>query len=150
MNRYGKLLALATVLALTLALAASSLVGAHSKVTTAGMVLNFGGTDEPVITGMRSWMQVDVSDEASGDAIQGLEADGKLTITISNSEWARTITMSRVHGKPGSYKAPVWFTQPGTYNFVIKGTKADGTAFEAKWHKDVADHTELYFPPLSK
>lgn len=149
MTRKMKLMALATVLALTLALSVfAGLAGAHSKVTTAGMILNFGGTDEPVITGMRSWMQVTIADEISGEAVQGLAENDALTLTISNGEWSRKVTLSAVRGEPGAYRAPVWFTVAGKYDFIVQGTKADGTAFEAKWHKDIADHRELFFPPV--
>lgn len=148
MRNKSKLIALITVAALALTLIVAGLAGAHGRVEQAGLKFVFGGMAEPIITGERQWLELRVNDGATDEPVDGLAEN--LSLTISNGEWSRKLQLDPTRGKPGSYKAAIWFVSPGTYDVEVNGLNPSGEAFKLEYHTEVGDHRDLFFPAVSQ
>lgn len=116
---------------------------AHESETVDGYELTFGGGDEPVITGERMWLELEVVD-ANGEPVPG-QADS-LEMELEHPDGVkRSLELAGKHGEPAYYEAPVLFTDPGTYTIHFEGTVED-TAVHVHFEKEVQDHTALQFP----
>lgn len=118
---------------------------AHETQTVEGYELTFGGADEPVITGERMWLEIEIVDEETGEPVEG-QADS-LEVSIQQAggekvEW----NVSEKHGEPGVYEAAVIFTEPGDYVVHVEGTIED-TEVHTHFEKEVHDHNDLEYPP---
>lgn len=129
----------------------ASPAAAHETDSDEGYEFLFGGEDEPMITDERMWLEVEITDEETGEPAEDLE-EGDLTITV-HSEADRVdetyeADMDARFGEAGWYEAPVLFTEPGRYVFVIEGTiDGDGVRVEFTGdHFEVQDRSELYYP----
>lgn len=118
-------------------------VAAHETETVDGYELTFGGGDEPVITGERMWLEIEIVDE-DGEPVPD-QAD-TLTMEVEHPDGVtRTVDLGGKHGAPAYYEAPIVFTEAGNYTIHIEGTVED-TEVHTHFEKEVADRSELEFP----
>lgn len=141
--RYLKwIIVLSVVMVLT-----TSAVGpaaAHETQEVEGYDITFGGADEPVITGERMWMEVEITDNETGEPVEN-QAEA-LTMSVDTSGAEKTaLEASEKHGEPGVYEAPVIFPEPGDYVIHLEGSLED-TEAHTHFEKEVHDHTELEYP----
>lgn len=130
---------------LLLLVAASGLSSAHETVTVDGYELTFGGSDEPVITGERMWLQVEVLDADTDEPVEGLASN--LTIAVQRPFGNDTFALAvdDVFGRPGWYEGAVIFTEPGTYTVYIS-VVIDDEPINATFKKPVHNATKLEYP----
>lgn len=133
---------LVAALVLTAALVAPGMVGAHGRQSAAGLNFVFGALDEPITTGQRTWLELRVSDAATEAPAEGLAEN--LTLTLQMGEHEKTLNVNPVRNTPGSYRAPVWFTQAGDLTVIARGQNAAGEAFELTFTTKVEDAADLY------
>lgn len=117
---------------------------AHEKQTVEGYDLTFGGADEPVITGERMWLELEIADNETGELIGNQSETLKISVQKSDGEKVG-IDVSEKHGEPGVYRVPVIFTEPGDYVIHVEGS-IEGTEFHAHFEKEVQDASELEYP----
>lgn len=55
-------------------------MAAHDTETDGGYDVTFGGADEPIITGERQWLEIEIVDAESGEPIE--DAGESLTVTV--------------------------------------------------------------------
>lgn len=138
----------------TLALAWVLLVGAvhpaaaHETVTIDGYELTFGGSDEPVITGERMWLQVEIVNADTGEPVEGQGDSLGMAVQRPFGNDTFELAVGGVHGQPGVYEGAVVFTEPGTYTVYVNGS-IDGTEIDASFQKQVHDATKLEYPKRS-
>lgn len=122
------------------------LVSAHDTETVNGYEITFGGSDEPVITDERMWLEVNVVDTESEEPIEGLEESLTIAVQRPFGNDTRELDVSSRFGAPGWYEAPIIFTQPGTYTVYINGT-FDGADANLAFQKQVHNASNLQYPP---
>lgn len=137
-------LAVLLVVALMLT-GAVGLAAAHETETVNGYEMTFGGSDEPVVTGERMWLQVELLDAETEAPVEG-QADS-ITMAVQRPFGNDTfeLDVSEVHGSPGVYQGAVVFTEPGTYTVYINGT-VNGTSIDTTFEKQVHDASQLEYP----
>lgn len=119
-------------------------VTAHETQNVEGYDITFGGANEPLITGERMWLEIEIVDNESGDPVEG-QAD-TLNLYVQNSGNDRgEINLSEKHGEDGVYEASVIFTESGDYTVHLEGSIED-TEVHTHFEKEVQDHTELEYP----
>lgn len=118
---------------------------AHESVTVDGYQLTFGGSDEPVITGERMWLQVEITVNETEEPVDG-QADN-LTMAVQRPFGNDTLELDveSVFGQPGLYQGAILFTEPGTYTVYINGS-IDGTSIETSFQKKVHNASDLRYP----
>lgn len=140
---------------LTLAVVWVLLVGAvgpaaaHETVTIDGYELTFGGSDEPVMTGERMWLQVEVVDASTGEPVEGQGESLEMAVQRPFGNDTFELAVGGVHGQPGLYEGAVVFTEPGTYTVYVNGS-IDGTEIDTSFQKQVHDATALEYPERSR
>lgn len=139
---------LGLVVLLATAGAAVGVASAHDTKTVAGYEVTFGGSDEPVITGERMWLQVDVVDADTGDPVGGLGDSLRMAVQRPFGDDVRELDAGGVHGQTGVYQAAVVFTEPGTYTVFVNAT-IDGTDVGLTFQKSVHDASDLRYPATS-
>lgn len=118
-------------------------VGAHETETVDGYELTFGGADEPVITGERMWLELEIVDEDGEPVPDQAET---LTMEVEHPDgMTRTVDLEGKHGAPAYYEAPIVFTEAGTYTIHVEGTLEDAEV-HTHFEKEVHDRSELAFP----
>lgn len=117
---------------------------AHETQTIEGYDFTFGGADEPLITGERMWLELDIVNNETGEPVTGQAETLNISVQKPGNERV-ALDVSEKHGEPGVYEAPVIFTEPGTYIIHVQGC-IDGTKFHTHFEKEVQDHTELEYP----
>lgn len=124
---------------------AVGVVTAHETKTVDGYELTFGGSDEPVVTGERMWLQVGIVDADTEEPVEG-QGDN-LTMAVQRPFGNDTfeLEVDGVHGRPGWYEGAVVFTEPGTYTVYVSGT-IEGTEIETEFSKQVHDASDLAYP----
>lgn len=139
------------IAALIGALAGGALVGtasAHETDSDAGYEFVFGGDDEPMVTGERMWLEFEVTDEETDEVVADVEDDFTITVHQEDGDETYESEVDARYGEEGWYEAPIVFTEPGQYVFVIEG-EIDGEEVRVDFtgdHFQVEDHTELHFP----
>ncbi|SEW10118.1 FixH family protein [Natrinema salifodinae] len=130
-----------------IAMLLTSVVGpatAHESQDVEGYEITFGGSDEPVITGERMWLQFEIVDNETGEGVTNQSEN--LTVSVQTEGSDKTaLEVSEKHGEPGVYEAPVIFTEPGDYVAHLEGS-LEGTEVHTHFEKEVQDHTELEYP----
>lgn len=121
-------------------------VGAHETTTVNGYEITFGGSDEPVITGERMWLQVEILDAETGEPVEGLSDAVELAVQRPFGNDTFELDVGGVHGQPGWYEGAVVFTEPGTYT-VFLTAEIDGQTVEASFQKQVHNASGLQYPP---
>lgn len=121
------------------------LAAAHESTTIDGYELTFGGSDEPVITGERMWLQVEILDADTGDPVDGLDDSVSMAVQQPFGNDTFDLTVSSVHGQPGWYEGPIVFTEPGTYTIFITAD-IDGDTIETSFQKQVHNASKLQYP----
>lgn len=121
------------------------MVSAHDTETVNGHEITFGGSDEPVITGERMWLEVNVVDTESEEPVEGLEDSLTIAVQQPFGNDTRELDASSRFGAPGWYEAPIIFTQPGTYTVYINGT-FDGVDATLAFQKQVHNASTLQYP----
>lgn len=117
---------------------------AHETQTVEGYDLTFGGTEEPLITGERMWLQFEIVDNETGEPVANQSETLNLSVQKLGQENA-TLEVSERFGEPGVYEAPVIFTEPGDYLIHVRGS-LEGTEFHTHFETEVEDHTVLRYP----
>lgn len=127
-----------------LALVGVGTAAAHESQEIEGYQLVFGGSDEPVITSERTWLQLRITDE-DGEPVT--EQADTLHWRVEKPGEADSVDLeaSESHGNPGVYEAAVVFTEPGEYVVHIEGT-IEGTEVHTHFEKDVEDRSALDYP----
>lgn len=120
-------------------------VGAHETTTVDGYELTFGGSDEPVITGERMWLQVEILDAATGEPVEGLSDAVELAVQRPFGNDMFELDVGGVHGRPGWYQGAVVFTEPGTYTVFVTA-EIDGETIETSFQKQVHNASQLQYP----
>lgn len=123
----------------------AGLATAHETVTVNGYELTFGGADEPVITGERMWLQVEILDADSGESVDGIEESVGIAVQRPFGTDRFELDVSGVHGRPGWYEGAVVFTEPGTYTIFIT-LDDDGETIETSFQKQVHNASNLHYP----
>lgn len=120
-------------------------VAAHDTKTDGGYDVTFGGADEPIITGERQWLEMEVVDAESGEPVE--DAGESLTETVqkSGADEVYEAEAEGRYGGPGWYEAPIFFTEPGEYAVTVEGT-VDGTEISTTFRKTVEDPADLRYP----
>lgn len=124
---------------------AVSLVAAHETKTVNGYDLTFGGSDEPVITGERMWLQVEIIDNETGEPVTDQEDALEMAVQRPFGNDTFNLTVDSVFNRPGWYEGAVVFTEPGTYTVYINGS-INGTEINTTFSKKVHDAGELEYP----
>lgn len=135
--------AIALVLLAVLAGAAGPAT-AHETRTVEGYDVTFGGAEEPLITGERMWLEVEIVDNESGEPVTGQAETLRMYVQNEGNERGE-INLSEAHGENGVYEAPVVFTEPGEYVVHLEGSIGDAevhTHFETEVH----DRSEIEYP----
>lgn len=134
------------VLLLALLLVGSAGTGlAHETTTIDGYELTFGGSDEPVITGERMWMQVEILEAETVEPVEGVEDAVEIAVQRPFGNDTFDLEVSSVHGRPGWYEGAVVYTEPGTYTVFITA-EIDGRTVETSFQKQVHNATALQYP----
>ena len=124
---------------------AVGLAAAHETETVNGYEMTFGGSDEPVITGERMWLQVELVDAETGAPVEGQAESISIAVQAPFGNDTHELDVSEVHGSPGVYQGAVVFTEPGTYTVYINGT-VNGTSIDTSFSKQVHDASDLEYP----
>jgi hypothetical protein len=139
----------AAALALAAAgLALSPAALAHETKSVAKFRLTIGWGEEPVFSGAKNSVEVDVAD-AAGAPVTRL--DGSLSAEVSFGDERVTLPLAPSRERPGRYHAFLVPTRPGTYTFHITGTVKGqpidmrSTCSDATFDC-VTDIAELQFP----
>lgn len=144
MSNRNPLLAL-VVVAMVLGTLGTAPAAAHESTTVEGYELTFGGADEPVITGERMWLEIEIVDNETGEPVEG-QADS-LNVSLQQSGGEKVAwDVSEKHGDAGVYEAAVIFTEPGDYIVHVEGT-IEETEVHTHFEKEVHDSADLEFPP---
>lgn len=122
---------------------------AHDTETVDGYEVTFGGADEPVITGERMWLEVNIVETESEEPVEGLEDSLTIAVQRPFGNDTHELDVSSRFGEPGWYEAPIVFTEPGTYTVFINGT-VDWTEINLEFQKQVHNASNLEYPPQSE
>lgn len=141
--RYHKLLVPLGLIALVIVSVASPAI-AHETQTVEGYDVTFGGADEPLITGERMWLELEIVDNETDEPVENQSETLTVAVQKLGSEKA-TIEVDEKHGEPGVYEVPVIFTKPGEYLIHVEGS-IEGTEFHTHFETEVEAHTELLYP----
>lgn len=125
--------------------AAAAPAAAHDTKTDGGYDVLFGGADEPIITGERQWLEIELTDAESGEPIEDVGESLTVTVQRSGAEEVYEADAEARHGEAGWYEAPIYFTEPGDYAVTIEGT-VDGEEISATFQKTVESPDELMYP----
>ena len=117
---------------------------AHETQTVEGYDLTFGGADEPLITGERMWLELEIVDNETGEPVSNQSETLNISVQKLGDENA-TLEVSEQFDEPGVYETPVIFTEPGDYLIHVRGS-IEGTEFHTHFEKEVEDHTDLRYP----
>lgn len=139
-----RLISILLVLCIVLA-GTSGVASAHETETIEGYELTFGGSDEPVITDERMWLQVEIVDNETGEPVEGLDDDVEMSVQRPFGNDTHELEVDGVFGEPGLYEGAVVFTEPGTYTVFINATIND-TEIETEFSKKVHDRSNLRYP----
>lgn len=135
----------------------AGIASAHDTEEVEGYEITFGGADEPVITGERMWMEVQVVEQTQegdggqgddgdvGTAVEDLEDNLTIAVRAPFGDETHDLDASSRFGEPGWYEAPVLFTEPGTYTVFINAT-VEGTEINVSFQKEVRNRSTLEFP----
>lgn len=118
---------------------------AHDTETDGGYEITFGGSDEPIITGERQWLEIEIVDAESGDPVEGAGESLTVTVQKSGADEAYEADAEARHGEPGWYDAAIFFTEPGEYAVTVEGT-VDGTEISTTFQKTVEEPDDLMYP----
>lgn len=127
---------------------AVGVASAHDTETVDGYDVTFGGADEPVITGERMWMEVNIVNNETEEPVEGLEDSLTMAVQRPFGNDTHELDLSGRFGEPGWYEAPVLFTEPGTYTVYINGT-IDGAEVDLTFQKQVHNASNLEYPARS-
>lgn len=136
---------LAVVLVGSVLVGAVGLSAAHDTETIDGYELTFGGAEEPVITGERTWLEVNIVDADAEEPVTELEDDLEMAVRRPFGDDVEELDVGSRFGQPGWYEAAVVFTEPGTYTVFVNAT-VDGTAIDATFQKQVHDAENFEYP----
>lgn len=118
---------------------------AHETTTVNGYELTFGGSDEPVITGERMWLQVEILDADTGAPVEGIDDSVEIAVQRPFGNDTRELETFSVFGSPGWYEGAVVFTEPGTYTVFITA-EVEGATIETSFQKQVHNASSLQYP----
>lgn len=121
------------------------LTSAHDTKTVNGYELTFGGSDEPVITGERMWLEVRIVDVEADEPVADLEDDLEMAVQRPFGDDTNELEVSGRFGAPGWYEAAIIFTKPGTYTVFLNGT-VDGTPIDTTFQTQVHNASNLHYP----
>ena len=124
---------------------AVGLAAAHETETVNGYEMTFGGTDEPVITGERMWLQIELVDAETGEPVEGRAESIEMAVQRPFGNDTFELDVSEAHGSPGVYQGAIVFTEPGTYTVYVNGT-VNGTSIDTTFSKQVHDANQLEYP----
>lgn len=124
---------------------AAGMASAHETTTVSGYELTFGGSDEPVISGERMWMQVEILDAETEEPVEGLDDSVQIAVQRPFGNDTFELEVGGVHGRPGWYEGAVVFTEPGTYTVFITA-QIDGQTIETSFQKQVHSASTLRYP----
>lgn len=117
---------------------------AHDTETAEGYEVTFGGADEPMVTGERMWLELEVVEADSEEPVEDL--DDSLTLAVQEpfgSDTRQLDVSSRF--EPGWYEAPIIFTEPGTYTVYVNGS-IDGAEIDLSFQSQVENASALEYP----
>lgn len=123
----------------------AGVVTAHETTTVKGYELTFGGADEPVITGERMWMQVEILDAETGEPVEGISDSVSISVQQPFGNDTSGLDVGGVHGQPGWYQGAVVFTEPGTYTVFVTA-EVGGETIETSFQKQVHNASNLQYP----
>ncbi|HEV8337409.1 MAG TPA: hypothetical protein VGR67_13415 [Candidatus Polarisedimenticolia bacterium] len=131
-----------------LLLAAPMAASAHETQSVAAFRLTIGWGDEPVFSGLKNSVEVDVAD-AAGRPVT--DPGGSLSAEISFGNQRIVLPLQPAGERPGKFRAWLVPTRSGSYTFHItgslKGQAIDATSTCSDRTFDcVADASEIQFP----
>lgn len=121
---------------------------AHDTEVVNSYEVTFGGSDEPVITDERMWLEVNVVDNETEEPLAGLEDSLNIAVQQPFGNDTHELEVGSRFGEPGWYEAPVIFTEPGTYTVYVNGT-INGSTANLTFQKQVHDSDNLEYPAES-
>lgn len=121
---------------------------AHDTETVDGYEVTFGGSDEPVITDERMWLEVNVVDTETEEPLAGLEDSLSIAVQEPFGNDTHELDVGSRFGEPGWYEAQVIFTEPGTYTVYVNGT-INGSEASLEFQKQVHNADNLEYPAPS-
>ena len=121
---------------------------AHETQTVNRLRLTIGWGDEPVFSGAKNSVEVDVS-EATGAPVT--DPGGSLTAEVSFGDERIVLPLQPSGQRPGKFRAWLVPTRPGTYTFHITGTVKGQTIDTSSTCSDktfdcVTDVSDVQFP----
>ena len=121
---------------------------AHETQTVNRLRLTIGWGDEPVFSGAKNSVEVDVSDAAGAPVT---DAGGSLTAEVSFGDERIVLPLQPSGQRPGKFRAWLVPTRPGTYTFHITGTVKGQTIDTSSTCSDktfdcVTDVSDVQFP----
>lgn len=119
-------------------------VAGHDTQTVDGYEITVGGAAEPLITGERMWVELEVVDNETGAPVEGQAETLEMYVQTAGRDRAE-LEVSEKHGENGTYEAPVIVTEPGDYVVHVEG-QIEGTDVHAHFETTVQDRTELEYP----
>lgn len=127
------------------AVGAAGIGSAHETTLVQGYQVTFGGSDEPVITDERMWLQVEILDAETGFPVTGIGDSVDMAVQRPFGNDSHALDVHRVHGRPGWYEGAIVFTTPGTYTVVVTA-EINGTTIETEFSKQVHNASALTYP----
>lgn len=140
--RYHTPIALGLIVVVVIGAAGPAI--AHETQTVEGYELTFGGADEPVITGERMWLELEIVDNETGEPVENQSESLSIAVQKPGHEKVE-LDVSEKHGEPGVYQVPIIFTEPGEYVIHVEGSIED-TEIHTHFEKEVHDASELEYP----
>jgi len=132
--------------ALTLAFAITA--SAHETQRVDRLRLTIGWGDEPVFSGLRNSVEIDVSDAAGAPVT---DPEGSLSAEVSFGSQRIVLPLQPAGDRPGKFRAWLVPTRPGSYTFhvtgTLKGQAIDVTSTCSDQTFDcVTDASDIQFP----
>jgi hypothetical protein len=137
-----------TVVGAAILLLCAAPLAAHETKIVGSLRLTIGWSDEPAFTGLKNAIEVAVSDTAGAPVA---DVGEPLTVEIAFGEQRMALSLQPVHGRPGSFRAWLMPTRPGTYSFRFTGN-AHGQPIDTtatcsdRTFSCVIDVSDLQFP----
>jgi hypothetical protein len=140
----AKILGLAALAAVVLALALPFVALAHTSIDIGSYTVEVGWVDEPPIAGMKNAVFISITNKDTQKPVEGVST---LEVTVSTGGKDRKLDVRPLsEDKPGQYAADFIPTRRGTYTVKLSG-KIESTAVNTSVDiEEVADANSLAFP----
>ena len=140
----AKILGLAALVAVVLALALPFVALAHTSLNIGSYTVEVGWVDEPALVGMKNAVFISITNKDTDKPVEGVST---LEVTVSTGGKDRKLDVRPLsEDTPGQYAADFVPTRRGTYTVKLSG-KIESTDVNTSVDiEEVADANSLAFP----